>query len=75
MLRVDQQQFEVAFQHIVDRLPVVTDALHRHMGHPAFLEPVPRSEQVAGEGRELALLPKTDVKDAPAGWPNCFSMV
>ena len=44
--RIHDEQFELAFQEIVDRAPVDPSAFHRHMGTAGLLEPVGQRQQV-----------------------------
>ena len=49
---IDQQQLDVPFQQIVDRLPVLAGALHGHVGHAPRLQPGQQAQQLGGGGPE-----------------------
>ena len=56
VLRIDQQQLEVAFQQVVDRLPVDARGLHGDVGDPGLGQPVRQSQQLFGHRAEGAYL-------------------
>jgi hypothetical protein len=52
VLGIDQQQLELSFQDVEDRLPVHAGRFHGRMGHSLGGQPVRQGQQVARDGAE-----------------------
>src|ERR1700722_7335779 len=56
VVRVHQQQLEMALQHSPDWSPVHTRRLHGDVPHLVFSKPVPQLQQIGGHGSKTAYL-------------------
>ena len=75
VLRVDQQQLDLAFQQVPDRLPIHPGALHRQMGALDLGQPVPEPQDLVGrrsEGLDLLLRVTTLARRDPTRHQHVF---
>ena len=56
VLRIDDQQLEMAFEQIVDGLPINASAFHRDVSHGMTLQPIAQGQQI-GHGAKAAGFP------------------
>jgi len=56
MLRIDQEYFQMALQHVKDRFPVDSRTFHSDVRHAHCFEPVAHVQQIRGHGAKGAPL-------------------